>query len=60
MLLRVGYSSSVTCWILCEYLAVDMLNNELGTNIEPELVESPIPDDVYVTIRWLMGAKRML
>ncbi|UPV98947.1 NAD-dependent epimerase/dehydratase family protein [Halorussus gelatinilyticus] len=27
---------------------VDMLNTELGTNIDPEYVENPIPDDVYV------------
>ncbi|GGM66268.1 UDP-glucose 4-epimerase [Halarchaeum rubridurum] len=27
---------------------VDMLNDELGTDIEPEYVENPIPEDVYV------------
>jgi UDP-glucose 4-epimerase len=27
---------------------VEMLNDELGTDIEPEYVENPIPDDVYV------------
>ncbi|MFB6222337.1 MAG: NAD-dependent epimerase/dehydratase family protein [Haloarcula sp.] len=27
---------------------VEMLNEELGTDIEPEYVENPIPDDVYV------------
>ena len=27
---------------------VEMLNDELGTTIEPEYVENPIPDDVYV------------
>ena len=27
---------------------VDMLNDELGTDIDPEFVENPIPDDVYV------------
>jgi UDP-glucose 4-epimerase len=27
---------------------VDLLNAELGTDIEPEYVENPIPDDVYV------------
>ncbi|MCT9098173.1 NAD-dependent epimerase/dehydratase family protein [Haloarchaeobius sp. HME9146] len=27
---------------------VEMLNDELGTNIDPEYVENPIPDDVYV------------
>ncbi|WP_276253340.1 NAD-dependent epimerase/dehydratase family protein [Halomontanus rarus] len=27
---------------------VDMLNDELGTDIEPEYVENPIPDSVYV------------
>ncbi|GGL36249.1 GDP-mannose 4,6-dehydratase [Halarchaeum grantii] len=27
---------------------VDMLNTELGTDIEPEYVENPIPEDVYV------------
>lgn len=27
---------------------VEMLNEELGTNIEPEYVENPIPDKVYV------------
>ena len=27
---------------------VEMLNDELGTDIEPEYVENPIPEDVYV------------
>jgi UDP-glucose 4-epimerase len=27
---------------------VEMINDELGTDIEPEYVENPIPDDVYV------------
>ena len=27
---------------------VEMLNDELGTDIDPEYVENPIPDDVYV------------
>ncbi|SIR83246.1 UDP-glucose 4-epimerase [Haladaptatus litoreus] len=27
---------------------VEMLNEELGTDIEPEYIENPIPDDVYV------------
>ena len=27
---------------------VDMLNEELGTSVEPEYVENPIPDSVYV------------
>ncbi|WP_435349142.1 NAD-dependent epimerase/dehydratase family protein [Haloarchaeobius sp. HRN-SO-5] len=27
---------------------VDLLNEELGTDIDPEYVENPIPDDVYV------------
>lgn len=27
---------------------VDMLNDELGTGIEPEYIENPIPDSVYV------------
>ncbi|MGB9932520.1 NAD-dependent epimerase/dehydratase family protein [Haloarcula amylolytica] len=27
---------------------VEMLNDELGTEIEPEYVENPIPEDVYV------------
>jgi len=27
---------------------VEMLNEELGTDIDPEFVENPIPDDVYV------------
>jgi UDP-glucose 4-epimerase len=27
---------------------VDMLNEELGTDVEPEYVENPIPEDVYV------------
>ncbi|GCF12559.1 GDP-mannose 4,6-dehydratase [Haloarcula mannanilytica] len=27
---------------------VELLNDELGTDIEPEYVENPIPDDVYV------------
>ncbi len=27
---------------------VEMLNDELGTNIEPEYVENPLSDDVYV------------
>jgi UDP-glucose 4-epimerase len=27
---------------------VDMLNDELGTDIEPEYVENPIPEEVYV------------
>ncbi|MCU4743563.1 NAD-dependent epimerase/dehydratase family protein [Halobacteria archaeon AArc-m2/3/4] len=27
---------------------VDLLNDELGTDIDPEYVENPIPDDVYV------------
>ncbi|WP_225334103.1 NAD-dependent epimerase/dehydratase family protein [Halomicrobium urmianum] len=27
---------------------VDMINDELGTDVEPEFVENPIPDDVYV------------
>jgi UDP-glucose 4-epimerase len=27
---------------------VEMLNDELGTDVEPEFVENPIPDDVYV------------
>ncbi|WP_435156876.1 NAD-dependent epimerase/dehydratase family protein [Haladaptatus sp. DFWS20] len=27
---------------------VEMLNDELGTDIQPEYVENPIPDDVYV------------
>jgi UDP-glucose 4-epimerase len=27
---------------------VDMLNDELGTDIDPEYVENPIPEDVYV------------
>jgi UDP-glucose 4-epimerase len=27
---------------------VDMINDELGTDVEPEYVENPIPDDVYV------------
>ena len=27
---------------------VEMINNELGTDIDPEYVENPIPDDVYV------------
>ena len=27
---------------------VEMLNDELGTDVEPEYVENPIPDDVYV------------
>ncbi|QLD88750.1 NAD-dependent epimerase/dehydratase family protein [Natronomonas salina] len=27
---------------------VDMLNDELGTDIDPEFVENPIPEDVYV------------
>ncbi|WP_424004032.1 NAD-dependent epimerase/dehydratase family protein [Haloarcula salina] len=27
---------------------VEMLNDELGTDIDPEFVENPIPDDVYV------------
>lgn len=27
---------------------VDLLNNELGTNVEPEYVENPIPESVYV------------
>jgi UDP-glucose 4-epimerase len=27
---------------------VEMLNDELGTDINPEYVENPIPDDVYV------------
>jgi UDP-glucose 4-epimerase len=27
---------------------VDMLNDELGTDIDPEYVENPIPDSVYV------------
>lgn len=27
---------------------VDMINEELGTDVEPEYVENPIPDDVYV------------
>ncbi|MBX0297874.1 NAD-dependent epimerase/dehydratase family protein [Haloarcula nitratireducens] len=27
---------------------VELLNDELGTDIEPEFVENPIPDDVYV------------
>ncbi|AGB33879.1 NAD-dependent epimerase/dehydratase [Natrinema pellirubrum DSM 15624] len=27
---------------------VDMLNDELGTDIEPEYIENPIPDSVYV------------
>ncbi|WP_226021401.1 NAD-dependent epimerase/dehydratase family protein [Halomicrobium salinisoli] len=27
---------------------VDMINDELGTDVEPEFVENPIPEDVYV------------
>jgi UDP-glucose 4-epimerase len=27
---------------------VEMLNDELGTDVDPEYVENPIPDDVYV------------
>ncbi|WP_340099785.1 NAD-dependent epimerase/dehydratase family protein [Salinibaculum salinum] len=27
---------------------VEMINDELGTDVEPEYVENPIPDDVYV------------
>ncbi|NHX38651.1 MULTISPECIES: NAD-dependent epimerase/dehydratase family protein [Haloarcula] len=27
---------------------VEMLNDELGTDIEPEYIENPIPEDVYV------------
>jgi len=27
---------------------VDMLNDELGTDVDPEYVENPIPEDVYV------------
>ncbi|GAA0671808.1 NAD-dependent epimerase/dehydratase family protein [Natronoarchaeum mannanilyticum] len=27
---------------------VDLLNDELGTDVEPEYVENPIPEDVYV------------
>ncbi len=27
---------------------VEMINNELGTEIQPEYVENPIPEDVYV------------
>jgi UDP-glucose 4-epimerase len=27
---------------------VDMINDELGTDVEPEHVENPIPEDVYV------------
>ncbi|AUX10553.1 UDP-glucose 4-epimerase [Halalkaliarchaeum desulfuricum] len=27
---------------------VDMINDELGTDVEPEYVENPIPSDVYV------------
>jgi len=27
---------------------VEMLNDELGTDIEPEYIENPIPDSVYV------------
>ncbi|MFC6974138.1 NAD-dependent epimerase/dehydratase family protein [Halomicroarcula sp. GCM10025709] len=27
---------------------VDLLNDELGTDIDPEFVENPIPEDVYV------------
>ena len=27
---------------------VEMLNDELGTDVDPEYVESPIPEDVYV------------
>jgi UDP-glucose 4-epimerase len=27
---------------------VEMINAELGTDVEPEFVENPIPDDVYV------------
>jgi len=27
---------------------VEMLNDELGTDVEPEYVENPIPEDVYV------------
>jgi Nucleoside-diphosphate-sugar epimerases len=27
---------------------VEMLNNELGTDVDPEYVENPIPEDVYV------------
>ena len=27
---------------------VEMINDELGTNVEPEYVENPIPEDVYV------------
>lgn len=27
---------------------VELLNDELGTNIEPEYIENPIPDSVYV------------
>ncbi|QIO20881.1 NAD-dependent epimerase/dehydratase family protein [Haloarcula sp. JP-L23] len=27
---------------------VEMLNDELGTDIDPEFVDNPIPDDVYV------------
>ncbi|MFC7020921.1 MULTISPECIES: NAD-dependent epimerase/dehydratase family protein [Haloarcula] len=27
---------------------VEMLNDELGTDVEPEFVENPIPEDVYV------------
>jgi UDP-glucose 4-epimerase len=27
---------------------VEMLNDELGTDVKPEYVENPIPDDVYV------------
>jgi UDP-glucose 4-epimerase len=27
---------------------VEMLNDELGTEVHPEYVENPIPEDVYV------------
>jgi UDP-glucose 4-epimerase len=27
---------------------VEMINDELGTDVDPEYVENPIPDDVYV------------
>ncbi|ELY77562.1 NAD-dependent epimerase/dehydratase family protein [Natrinema gari] len=29
-------------------MVVDMLNEELGTDVEPEYIENPIPDSVYV------------
>ncbi|MFC7114623.1 NAD-dependent epimerase/dehydratase family protein [Natronoarchaeum sp. GCM10025703] len=29
-------------------MVVEMINNELGTDVEPEYIENPIPDDVYV------------